>query len=68
MEGRGKECTWIQCQSCGYIYRINKKVSIEKSIINSVCPECEYNIGLNCGDNKDDIYYFYDQTLDERYY
>lgn len=68
LKGRGKDRTWIQCQSCGCVYLINKKVSIEKSIVNSVCPECGGHVGLNCGDNKEDLYYFYDPVLDGRYY
>jgi hypothetical protein len=68
LKGRGQECTWIQCQNCGHIYQINKKVSIEKSIIESVCPECEHHVGLNCGDKKEDIYIYMNPNLDNRYY
>ena len=68
MDGRGKECTWIQCQSCGNIYLINKKVSIERSIVKSVCPRCNGNVGLNCGEKQEDIYYFMNPNVDNRYY
>ena len=68
LEGRGKERTWIQCQSCGHIYQVNKKVSIEKSIIESVCPECRGHVGLNCGDKEEDIYVYMNVNLDNRYY
>jgi hypothetical protein len=44
------------------------KVSIEKSIIQSVCPRCGENIGLNCGDREEDIYIYMNPNLDERYY
>lgn len=67
MGAREKECTWVQCQMCGHIYQIQRKVSIESFIIESVCPECGGDIGLNCGD-KDDIYYFMNPNMDERYY
>ena len=63
-----KECTWVQCQCCGHIYQIANKVSIEKSIIESVCPKCDGDVGLNCGDSKEDIYYFMNANLDERYF
>ena len=68
MDGRGKECTWIQCQSCGNIYLINNKVSIERSIVKSECPECYGHVGLNCGDKEEDIYVYMNVNLDNRYY
>ena len=44
------------------------KVSIEKSIIQSVCPRCDECVGLNCGDKEEDIYIYMNPNLDERYY
>ena len=68
MDGRGKECTLIQCQRCGHIYQISKKISIEKSIVESVCPECSGHVGLNCGDKEEDIYVYMNPNFDRRYY
>ena len=68
MEGREKERTWIQCRSCGNVYQINKKVSIEKSIVEVVCPRCHYNKGLNCGYSEMDVLELKDYYLDERYF
>ena len=68
MKSEGKQSTWVQCQSCGNIYQIADKVSIEKSIIQSECPRCGENIGLNCGDKEEDIYIYMNPNLDERYY
>ena len=68
MKSEGKQSTWVQCQSCGKIYQIADKVSIEKSIIQSVCPRCEDYVGLNCGDKEEDIYIYMNPNLDERYY
>lgn len=68
MKSKGKQSTWVQCQSCGNIYQIADKVSIEKSIIQSVCPRCGENIGLNCGDKEEDVYIYMNPNLDERYY
>lgn len=68
LKGRGKEYTWIQCQCCGYIYRIANKVSIEKSIVKSVCPKCGDEVGLNCGSKEEDIYLYMNPNFDERYY
>jgi transcription elongation factor Elf1 len=64
---RGKEDTWVQCQCCGYLYQIDETISINKSIVNYVCPKCGYKHALNCG-NYEDIYYYYNVNLDERYY
>ena len=68
MGSDGKERTYVQCQYCGHIYQIAAKVSIEESIIESECPKCGDMTGLNLGDKEEDIYYFYDPTLDERYF
>ena len=63
-----KEGTWVQCANCGHLYHMDKKVPIDKTYITSICPKCDYDKGLNCGTNKDDIYYFYDPVLDGRFY
>lgn len=68
MKSKGKQSTFVQCQSCGNIYQTVDKVSIEKSIIQSVCPRCGENIGLNCGENEEDVYIYMNPNLDERYY
>jgi hypothetical protein len=68
MKSKGKQCTWVQCQSCGNIYQIADEVSIEKSIIQSVCPRCGEDVGLNCGNREEDIYIYMNPNLDERYY
>ena len=68
MKSEGKQSTWVQCQDCGKIYQIADKVSIDKSIIHSVCPRCGESIGLNCGDKEEDIYIYMNPSLDERYY
>lgn len=68
MKSEGKQSTWVQCQSCGKIYQIADKVSIEKSIIQSVCPRCDECVGLNCGDKEEDVYIYMNPNLDERYY
>lgn len=68
MESKWKQRTFVQCQSCGNIYQIADKISVEKSIIKSTCPRCGENIGLNCGDKKEDIYIYMNTNLDERYY
>ena len=64
-----KSGTWIQCQECGQIYCIDSSVPIDKLYITSFCPRCgEYTKGLNCGDNKDDVYLYANLNTDPRYY
>jgi hypothetical protein len=65
----GKEIgSYVQCLSCGHIYTIEHKIPTGVSVVKSYCPRCEWQKGLNCGDKEEDIYYFYDPGLDERYY
>ena len=68
MKSERKQSTFVQCQSCGEIYQTVDKVSIEKSIIQSVCPVCGECVGLNCGDKEEDIYIYINTNLDKRYY
>lgn len=60
--------TYIQCRSCGNIYQVNYKISIDKTIVPLVCPRCGHNRGLNCGYSDLDIMELKDVCLDERYF
>ena len=62
------EQTYLQCCHCGEIYTVERKMSIEKLYINSYCPNCEHEKAINLGSDPNDIYLFYDVTLDERYF
>ena len=68
MDTKERECTWIQCQCCGYIYMVERKIHIDASIIRSECPKCHYDKGLNCGSEKEEIYTYMNPNLDERFY
>ena len=63
-----KECTYIQCQTCGEIYQIRHEVPIDKLYVMCECPICGSLKGLNLGNDKEDIYYYYNTNLDDRYY
>ena len=65
--GKGKGC-WVQCCQCGNIYYIQEPVPIDRLYVPSECTRCGHERGLNCGNNKNDIYMYYDQVLDERFY
>ena len=66
--GRKKKETWIQCNECGNIHRIQCSVPVEELYVIAKCPRCGFMTGLNLGDKKEDIYIYYDATKDERYY
>ena len=63
-----KDRTYVQCQYCGHIYRVEYEISIEDSIIESECPKCGDMVGLNLGDKEEDIYLYYNCTIDSRWY
>ena len=68
MNTRKEDCSYIQCLNCGSVYIVERKIPISVSVVKSKCPRCSWNKGLNCGDKEEDIYYFYDPVMDERYY
>ena len=64
----GKDKTWLQCTNCGSIHIVERKIPMEKSIINSYCERCGYSRALNCGFSEDDLSVLRDPFLDWRYY
>lgn len=68
MKSELRQKTFIQCQYCGNVYLIADKISIEESIVESECPSCNGNVGLNCGDKEEDLYLYMNPNLDKRYY
>lgn len=65
---RKKKYTWIQCATCGKIYRIPRSVNVEELYIAVYCQECESELAINLGDDISEIYEYYDVNLDSRYY
>ena len=59
---------WVQCTSCGLIYHIKANIPIDRVYIECHCPKCDSHRALNCGDKEEDIYVYYDPTLDARQY
>ncbi len=68
IEQKQSSFVYVQCRYCGNIYYLEQDVSIDEFIIDAECPECGYEKALNCGENRDDIYYYMDTTLDPRFY
>ena len=65
---REKKVTYIQCQTCGEIYKISYAVRIDELYVQTHCPNCGLATGLNLGDKEEDKYLYYDCTKDPRYY
>lgn len=68
MDLKKKKCCHIQCQICGIIYTVQRNIPIEKMYVKVNCPNCGIVTGLNLGDNEDDVYVYYDNTKDPRFY
>lgn len=60
--------SWVQCTNCGKVHRIPQLVPIDKLYVIVNCPDCGITKNINLGNDLEDRYYFYDVTLDERYY
>lgn len=65
LEGR---ITYFQCCQCGKVFHVNESYDIEELYIEVQCPCCMHDKALNCGDNREDLYWFYDANLDSRYF
>ncbi len=63
-----KESNFVQCRSCGHIYKIEASLPIDALIVEMACPKCDCDYALNLGDDKNDIYLYEDVNLDNRYY
>ena len=68
MDSGGKKITYIQCQTCGEIYRIPWAIGIDELYAEANCPNCGITIGLNLGDKEEDLYLYWNENFDYRYY
>ena len=68
MNTKERDSTWIQCQNCGKLYQVDRKISIDISIVRTECPRCGKHSGLNIGDNKENYYLYMNPNVDERFY
>lgn len=64
----GKKNIWVQCQKCGKIHRIRRKLKVDQIYVTINCSRCGKATGLNLGDDKDQIYEYYNVNIDPRYY
>lgn len=68
-----KNVVWVQCARCGKTHRVeNIEASISEDDLYTkliFCPKCrDETKHLWCGENQEDIYIYYDVTLDSKYY
>lgn len=63
-----KEKTYVQCTNCGHVHIVERKIPMEKSIVNSYCEKCGHGRALNCGYDEDDLSMLSDPYLDWRYF
>lgn len=62
------DITFLQCRKCGKIYSVERKFNTEDYIVENVCLRCGHDKALNLGEKEEDIYLYYDNSLDERQY
>ena len=66
-EWKRKSCH-VQCQTCGMIYIVPRKIPVEEMFVKANCPNCGVTIGLNLGEDQDDVYLYMNINLDSRMY
>jgi hypothetical protein len=60
---------WLQCQSCGVLYKQEVECDIEDTYIQEECPKCrDETTHLVCGTNEDELYWLYNVNVDPQYY
>ena len=62
-----KTC-YLQCQECGTIYVVPRKIPIEETFVKDNCPNCGMTTGLNLGDNEENIHLYMNINMDRRIY
>ena len=68
--GMSKErIEYLQCMYCGKIHRQKIQCRDDDLYIYEKCKSCGKVVKhLRCGENPDDIYMYYDYTMDFRFY
>lgn len=62
-------CSWFQCQTCGTVFPIYRRYKKNTFFIDSYCSHCkETETILFLGNDRDNIYEFFNPNLDNRIY
>lgn len=61
---------WVQCQCCGETHQTKvHNVSEDDLYITTRCPCCrDETKHLWCGENREDVYMYYNANLDPKYF
>lgn len=60
---------YLQCCSCGSIHRQQIQCNDDDLYIEVECQQCQNTTRhLRCGADPTDVYMYYDNTLDSRFY
>jgi hypothetical protein len=61
---------WAQCQVCGRLNKVKMRdISEDDLYIEEHCPRCRDGTRhLWCGENREDIYIYYNLNADPRFY
>ena len=64
------DAVWAQCQVCGHLHKVKMRdISEDDLYIEEHCPRCRDGTKhLWCGENKEDVYIYYNLNTDPRYY
>lgn len=60
--------SYVQCVYCGEIYHTTETLPVEEFIVKVECPNCGVKKGINCGDNREDIYVYANPNINPHYY
>lgn len=56
--------TFLQCQSCGYIYTVPQDIAYDVLYVSSCCPKCHDYLALNVGSNEDDVLLYRNDNIE----
>lgn len=61
---------WMQCQQCGKLHQVKTKDTSDDDLyIEEYCPRCRDGTKhLWCGEQKEDVYIYYNVNVDPKYY
>lgn len=64
------EKSFIQCQCCGCLHQVKTKDTSEDDLyIEEYCPKCrDETRHIWCGENREDVYIYYNVNVDPKYY
>lgn len=60
--------TYLQCCGCGKVHIVKRKYDSDEVYIDSACPKCGHERALILGEDRENIYVYYDPINDDRYF